>query len=130
MNILETIKKGKATASIIERDNGALFVAVDCDGRQSHSDYPVRYDNGGISWNHPERLPKYAKALGVEMLDRMEQLRFVERAEEIAEELGEPFLFRVKWNVFGNVGEVWQDYRTRVAAEDCATRKNGTVSNL
>lgn len=39
---------------------GVLRIMV-ADDRTGHCDYPIMYDDGGIAYNFPERIPKYVR---------------------------------------------------------------------
>ena len=44
---------------VAHQDATRLTLRVD---KGTHSEYPVRFENGSVSWDYPERISKRAKA--------------------------------------------------------------------
>jgi hypothetical protein len=64
MKYLKTFRSsrsgGKGCAHIVLSDDGSL-VSVMCENADGFSDWPVRYADGSIAYDYPERMPKYVK---------------------------------------------------------------------
>lgn len=55
------VKGKQGAAHVIQNREGRLSVmAENADG---FTDWPIRYPNGQIAWDHPERMPEYVKVL-------------------------------------------------------------------
>lgn len=81
METLEVFKKGnnKGKAYIcksirLEGNEWKDFKFVMVENAEGFIDFPIRYANGTIAYDFPERLPSYLKELAKQALDKLDEM--------------------------------------------------------
>ena len=68
MATYDIYNNGKWAVVAVRLPNRRIVARVDS-LISGHSDWPIRYDDGRVAWDYPERIPAYVKRITASILD-------------------------------------------------------------